>query len=590
MPKPNASGKDSQRQLARAEARIQAMVEVGRSLSTVHDLDELLRRVAALVTRLTEAERASIFLVDAERGQIWSKVALGTGVSEIRLPLGKGIAGWTALHGKNINLKDAYQDDRFDPEVDRQTGYRTRSILSVPMRGGKGEVLGVIQVLNRTSGHFTPEDERLLEAVSSQVAIAVENASLVIRLLSRNLELVEAQEALARRVEELDVLYRLEMEIASADSLSEMLSRLLRQADELLDCEAGSILLLSGPEQNELIFASVVGGAEEQVRRLRLPRGTGVAGWVAEHGQPARVNRPDDDPRHLRELSDRLRFPVRNLMAVPLQQAGQIIGAIEFLNRRAGDFSEHDEKLCTVIAGQAASAIQIGRHREEMEKASRLAGIGQALSGVVHDLRTPLTIISGYVQLMAEEEDAQARKAQCERVLSQFDFLNRMVQEVLSFARGESRLLLQKVYLNRLFVDLGEVLSRELAISGVSLDIQDRYGGAIRADEGKLRRMIINLTRNAREAMPGGGRFTIMVDEEGEQVRLTFADTGPGIPEAIRDRLFESFVTLGKEHGTGLGLSLVRKIVEEHEGRIVADNPPEGGARFRVWLPKRLSG
>lgn len=590
MPKRTTARGDWEKQLSRAEARAQAMVEVGRSLTAVHDLDELLRRVASLVTRLTEAERATIFLLDEARHEIWSKVALGTGVREIRLPLGQGIAGWTARHGKTINLKDAYQDERFDPEVDRNTGYRTRSLLSVPMRGGKGNVLGVIQVLNRSSGHFTLEDERLLEAVSSQVAIAVENASLVIRLLARQLELVEAQEALARRVEELDVLYRLEMEIASADSLSEMLARLLRQADELLNCEAGSILLLSGPEQNELIFASVAGGAEEQVRRLHLPRGAGVAGWVADHGQAARVNRPDEDPRHLKALSTQLRFSVRNLMAVPLQQAGQTIGAIEFLNRRSGEFTEHDEKLCTVIAGQAASAIQIGRHREELEKATRLAGIGQALSGVVHDLRTPLTIISGYVQLMAEEENAETRRQHSERVLSQFDFLNRMVQEVLSFARGESHLLLQKVYLHRLFADLKEVLSRELAISGVALDIQDRYGGAIRADEGKLRRLVINLARNAREAMPGGGRFAIQVDEEGEEVRLTFADTGPGIPEAIRDRLFESFVTMGKEHGTGLGLSLVHKIVREHQGRILADNPLEGGARFRVWLPKRLSG
>ncbi|HSA24454.1 MAG TPA: GAF domain-containing protein, partial [Myxococcota bacterium] len=95
--------------LARSEGRVAAMVDVGRSLTAVQDLDELLRRVAERVTALMEADRSTIFLADRERGQIWSKVLQGEAMQEIRMPLGQGVAGWVIAHGQRLNLKDAYQ-------------------------------------------------------------------------------------------------------------------------------------------------------------------------------------------------------------------------------------------------------------------------------------------------------------------------------------------------------------------------------------------------------------------------------------------------------------------------------------------------
>jgi signal transduction histidine kinase len=573
--------------LKREESRCQAMIEMGRSLTAVHDLDQLLRLAVDLVTGLVEADRSTIFLMDRDHEQVWSKVAQGDNLREIRLPLGQGIAGWVAQTGKAVNLKDAYQDERFDPSTDRATGYRTSSMLCVPLRGKQGEVLGVIQTLNKKRGHFTVVDERLLDAIGSEISVAVENAQLMLSVLSKNIELVEAQEKLARKVEELDILFQLEKEISAAIGAEEMLERLLRKSVQLLSCEAGSILLISS-DAGELIFTTAVGTRKDQVKHLRLPRGAGVAGWVAEHGQPALVNDPARDPRHLRQLEQDLQFPVRNLLAVPMVLGGQLIGTVEFLNKRQGDFGGDDEKLATVIAGQASSAIQLGRQREECDKASRLSSIGQMLSGVIHDFRTPMTIISGYVQLMAMEESGDKRKEQSEVVLRQFDFINDMTKELLAFARGESSLLLHKIYTHRFLKEMEELLTRELEVSGVKLQIEDHYSGPIRADENKLRRMVFNLTRNAREAMPAGGAFTLRVEEDGEAVRFEFRDTGPGIPEEIRGRLFQSFVTCGKQDGTGLGLAMVKKIVDEHQGRIEVDSPTSGGARFSVWLPKRL--
>jgi signal transduction histidine kinase len=341
-------------------------------------------------------------------------------------------------------------------------------------------------------------------------------------------------------------------------------------------------------DSEELIFASAVGSKQDAVRKLRLPRGAGVAGWVAEHGQTALVNDPSSDQRHLKSLEKELAFPVKNLLAVPLAVGGELIGAVELLNKKDGPFESDDEKLATLIAGQAAAAVQVGRLREQREKEERLSSIGQMLSGVIHDFRTPMTIISGYVQLMSMEDREAKRKEQAEVILRQFDFVNDMTRELLAFARGDTSLLLHKVFTDRLLKDLEEILKKELDASQVKLKLEDLYAGPIRVDENKLRRLIFNITRNARQAMPSGGEFKIRVKEQAGRVCFHFTDTGPGIPEEIRPRLFEYFTSSGKDEGTGLGLAVVKKIVDEHGGQIEVESPPEGGAGFKIFLPKRL--
>ncbi len=581
------AGADLRAALQREESRVGAMMELGRSLTAVADLDALLSLVVDRVSHLMDADRSTIFLVDREHDEIWSKVAQGDNIEEIRLPLGLGISGWVAKHGRSINIKDAYRDERFNENVDKTTGYKTSSLLCVPLRGKQGEILGVIQSLNKRGGHFTVEDESLLEAICSQVSVAVENAQLVLGLLAKNIELQEAQQQLARKVEELDVLFGMEKEISAATHIDEMLERLLHRAVDLVGCEAGSVVLLSEDSQ-DLIFASAVGTRAEAVRHLRLRRGSGVAGWVAEHGKSALVNDPAGDERHLKTIEEDLDFPVRNILAVPLGAGGDVLGAFELLNKHAGRFEADDEKLATLIAGQIHSAVLNWQRREEREKEERLSSIGQMLSGVIHDFRTPMTIISGYVQLMASESESKRRGEQSNIILHQFDFINDMIRELLAFARGESSLLLHKVYTDRLLDEMRELLTRELDISGVKLEIEDRYHGVLRVDENKLRRLLVNITRNARQAMPDGGMFKILVEEAGDNVRFEFCDSGPGIPAEIRDRLFESFVSSGKEDGTGLGLAIVKKIVDEHDGRIEVSDRSGGGTIFQIELPKRL--
>src|SRR3954447_23632489 len=160
--------------LRREEKKVALVQEGSQALSTVADIDALLRLIMEKVTELMEADRSTLLLVAEDGRQLWSKVTQGGELVEIRLDVGEGIAGWVAQTREIVNIPDAYADQRFQPAVDLKSGYRTRSILSLPMLNAIGGMVGVLQVLNKHDGPFTTGDEELLSALASQAAVAID--------------------------------------------------------------------------------------------------------------------------------------------------------------------------------------------------------------------------------------------------------------------------------------------------------------------------------------------------------------------------------------------------------------------------------
>jgi len=184
--------------LEQERAKVRALEDIGVALGSTLDLNELLSLVVNRVSQVVDADRSTLYLIDESSGELWSKVAQGEQVVEIRLRVGDGLAGWVAQSGKSLNIKDAYLDQRFDPFWDQQTGYRTCSIMCVPMKNHHGRTLGVIQVLNKRDGYFTMEDESLLSALASQAAVCVENSKLFLSVVGKNMELLETKSARAQ--------------------------------------------------------------------------------------------------------------------------------------------------------------------------------------------------------------------------------------------------------------------------------------------------------------------------------------------------------------------------------------------------------
>ena len=585
------------------EARISnALREVGVALGTTLDLDQLLELILSKITEALEAERATLYLLDEAKDELVSRIAHGEEVRSIRLKVGHGIAGHVARTGKPLHVKDAYRDPRFNPEWDVLSGYRTRSILAAPMKNHLGRTIGVVQVLNKKRGEFTEDDKVILAALATQAAVSIDNSRLFLSVIQKNMQLVDTKEQLEHRIRDLKLLFELESAMGRTASLEELFVAVLGEAIRSCEARAAAVLLrdvITGQLYLHLADekphpGGSAGRPSLRLRRLPMKEGEGIIGLAMLKGEIVATNAEQDEPTSLREMTEIAGVDCTAALAVPLEgDDGHPMGAIALYDKRdMVGFSDEDKGLLVIIAANASTAIRLQLSREAREHEDRLTTIGRLLSGVIHDLKTPLTVISGYVQLMQSAESKEQRDEYAEHVLKQFDHISAMQREVLEFARGEKSILIRKVYLAKFFEDVKNQLESDLKNRDIELivDVQDR--GTARFDEGKILRVVHNLARNAAEAMADrGGKFTITVrkDKTTKELIITFADNGPGIPKEIEHRLFQSFATSGKKGGTGLGLAIVKKIAEEHKGSIVLHATRGGGATFELRIPQATS-
>ncbi|MEO6953378.1 MAG: GAF domain-containing protein, partial [Polyangia bacterium] len=428
--------------------RADAVRELAQVLGATLELRPLLEALLNKVTELMDAERTSLFLVKSDGGlETWmAQGAGGTQLLPIQVPRGKGIAGWVATSGETVNIPDVYEDPRFDPSNDRRSGFTTRSMLCMPLPDHAGETMGVIQVLNKRGGRFDADDEALLRTVAVVAGINIENTRLYTAMLEKNRALVATQTELKEKLDELDILYRIETEAADAADQDELVERLLDRAAQLVGAD-DAVALLRDARSGELVCHR----RGEPQMRVTIAAGQGIVGWVTANQKPVLLASVDGDARCDRALWHRLDCAPLSVLCVPLVGQGDevALGALELHDKRNGPFDDEDRKLLTLIAGQVTRSLLILRAREERSRSSRLESVGQLVSGLLHDLKTPMTIASGYTQLMAESSDATERQEYAQSILKQFEILGAMTGEVLAFVRGESKLLVRKVHVNR---------------------------------------------------------------------------------------------------------------------------------------------
>jgi signal transduction histidine kinase len=251
-------------------------------------------------------------------------------------------------------------------------------------------------------------------------------------------------------------------------------------------------------------------------------------------------------------------------------------------------FGPDDERLLHLVAPRVAAALHEARRRERSKNAEQLERLGTMLAGIVHDLKTPMTVISGYVQLMAMEENPAERQQNAEIVLKNCEQMTSMIKELLQFVRGDSSILIRKVYVQAFLKEVDDMMQRLVQNRpNIKVSTKTAYRGSVRVDDLKLKRAIANLAKNAMEALGDkpDGTVTVSVEQVGDQIEFAVADNGPGLPPEIEGRLFEQFATHGKKEGTGLGLALVKKIVDDHNGDVRVESKKGEGVTFRLRVP-----
>ncbi|HWP29960.1 MAG TPA: GAF domain-containing protein [Chloroflexota bacterium] len=337
------------RQVEEALRRQAVLREVMEALAAELDLDSLFQLIVARVTEVLDADRASIYVLDPHGGELFTRVREATGVREIRLPLGEGIAGHVAATGETVNIPDAYEDARFRPDFDRASGYRTRTVLCMPLIGRDGARLGAVQVINKRTGVFTAEDEALLAALGTPVTIAIRNASLL-----------EAQRReAARRALLLDVMRALSSEL----TLDTLLDVIMARTTEAMQADRSTLFLIDA-ERGEL-WSKVAQGMERT--EIRLPLHAGIAGYVAATGTTLNIPDAYQEPRFNPEIDRLTGYRTRTILCMPVRNpGGRIIGVMQCLNKRDGVFTSEDEALLGALCSQAAIALENARLFEEV--------------------------------------------------------------------------------------------------------------------------------------------------------------------------------------------------------------------------------
>jgi adenylate cyclase len=335
--RPTSDATDTRKRLRHAEL----LLEVTRRMAGYGTLDEVLNALVDMTTNALNAERGSLFLNDPDTNELYSRVAQGNFQREIRILNSSGIAGHVFTSGEALIIHDAYADDRFNRSIDEQTGFTTRSILCVPIKTVKGEVVGVAQTLNKRNGKFTKQDLHLLEAMTSQGTLALQSA-----------QFIERMQAIRRQeMEFIDVV----SEVTADIKLGSLLQKVMGEATRLLNAER-STLFLNDEKSNELW--SEVGQGLESVQ-IRLPNHLGIAGAVFTSGKAINIPYAYADLRFNPAFDKKTGFFTRSILCVPIvNKHGKVIGVTQVLNKRGGPFSSEDESRLRAFTAQISIALE----------------------------------------------------------------------------------------------------------------------------------------------------------------------------------------------------------------------------------------
>lgn len=383
-------------------------------------------------------------------------------------------------------------------------------------------------------------------------------------------------------LEDYERLFAIVADLVSNLDLNSLLTRIAQAGRDVTEAEAASILLYD-EHARELYFQTATNMDEPTLRGLSVPLDS-IAGWVVQHQQPTRVNAVDQDPRYYDDVARKVAYYTRNLLAVPMRTKNRVIGVLEVLNKKQGDFTEKDEHLLLVLAGQAAIAIENTRLFQQFD----------LISEFVHELRTPLSSLSTATYLLMRPEISPEQRNEIVKNLHKETLrLNELASAFLDLSRLESGRVqfdVQMINLRSLLAEVMALLNeraRQVQVS-LTLEIPDNFP-LVPADANRLKQVFINLISNAIKYNRPGGSVIVRAASDGAQVHVDVEDTGLGIPAEALPHLFEKFyrvqATQHKAEGTGLGLAITRQIVEAHGGRIEVESEPGKGSVFRVWLP-----
>jgi signal transduction histidine kinase len=565
--------------------------------SSPTDIQPVLDVVADRAARLCDAVNALIYRVVGESLEI---VAMHGSVPPPAnlLPMSRGLPiGRAVIDRQTIHVHDLPAAEKEFPET-RAFQRRTRTVLATPLLR-EGQAIGAIVIRRQEARPFDQKQIKLLETFADQAVIAIENVRLFQELDARTREL-------ARSVEELKALGDVGQAVSSTLDLQTVLSTIVGRAVQLSGTDGGVIYEYDEITQAFLLRASHRMETEvvEALRAAPIRLGEGATGQAATVRAPVQVpdilNERESTGTRARPMLARLGY--RSILAVPLLREERILGALTVWRKEAGIFSAESVNLLQTFATQSALAIQNARLFRELEDKGRQLEAAnrhksEFLANVSHELRTPLNAIIGFSEVLLEKMFGELNGKQNEYVddiCSSGRHLLSLINDILDLSKIEAgRMELELTQFDfPLAVENALLLIRERASRhGIKLErVVDERLGDFTGDERKIKQILVNLLSNAVKFTPEGGHIRVKATLGDGVVIVSVTDTGVGIAKDDREAIFEAFRQAGvnyaqKREGTGLGLTLTRKFVQMHGGKIWVESEIGKGSTFTFTLP-----
>lgn len=561
--------------------RLELLNQVGHVIHSTLDAQEALKLILREAVRLMRATSGSVVLVNPTSRflEIQAAHGLPPDLADFKLPVGLGITGWVARTGQPACVGDVTKDARYirlRPEV--------RSELAVPLLINN-DVRGVLNVDADRLNAFTADDQALLEALSLQAARVIQNTWLY--------------EQLRLKARLFESLASVSQTINSTLNLDDALRVITREACQLMDAKMSSLLLLDDSREWLDLRASH-GAGSDYLTKPRLNVAESLVGNVVRRRRPIQDENVQTSGRY-QNISMARREGLVSLLSVPLVFGGQALGVLNVYRGTPHIFPNEEVRILSALAELSGIAIEKARLyerivdvEEQLRQNERLSALGLLAAEVAHEIRNPLTVMKMLYHSLDLQFPPGDPRTQDNKIMGEkMEHLNRVVEQVLDFARStEPRLA--PVNVNQLLDDLSLLTRHKLRQQRVEVvrELAPQIP-AVLGDATQLEQAFLNLTLNAVEAMPEGGRLTITTRalhqprtrKEPTHVVIEFSDTGVGMTEEQQQKAFSSLLATTKVKGTGLGLAIVARVIETHRGEVKVKSKPAKGTTFTITLP-----
>ena len=580
--------------------------EISRSLTSTLEIKPLLDQILKSATEILNCDAGSLFMIDESSGELVFEVTAGPVADNLvgmRLPSGTGIVGRSVDNAQPIIANDVQHFENWSDSTDKQTGFVTRDLLVVPMQV-KDKIIGVIEIINKKDGSpFTSDDQELLATFASQAAIAIDNARLY----------TQTDQALSARVEELSVMQRIDRELNASLELDHVMRIALDWSIKQSKADAGLVGLVTQNETNDdwdiKVMASqgidnnasgyIESGIENEIT-LRLSHSPFVRRafeqLAPELTQSLRLTSNDADDQ------------VTNLLIVPIHRRNEPIGILLLESHTQEPFVNETIAFLSRLSNHAAIAISNAQLYADLQAAN--IAKTEFVSLVSHELKTPMTSIKGYADLLAKGAVGPINDAQSNflnTIRSNVGRMSTLVSDLSDISRieaGRMRLEFSTISLNDAIEDVVRLTQTQINEKKQLIEMQlSKENPRVWCDPTRLTQILANLISNAIKYTPNNGTITISGwkelnrwDAKGapEVICVQVTDTGYGISPEDQGKIFQKFFrsedqNIREAPGTGLGLNITRHLVEMQGGRIWFESQIGKGTSFYFTIPVSIA-